>query len=229
MTALWLILIAISIVAIIYAIFSKNIPLGIAGGIICLIAVICFFAVPVRGYMDVDSTHWFWTVDVMQFKQINEYGTTGNHSSRSSAYDDAKRHIPSDAYNVSIDVDSHIRTKTHTDQDGHSYTTHETYYDADYSYWVDRWTKVSEVSVCGRDKEPYEPERPYPTEAPNTIGTFKCSAGHNEHYTVTGVVDGVTQTYDVKKSDWENISDYDEFSYKKFRFGDEIWDLQFAR
>lgn len=221
---LWIVLMCICIIAAIYlAICGEDILTYFAAGG-ALLFLILFFAVPVKGYMDVETTHWYWTVDIMQYKQVSNHKSTGHHDYPEGARNEAKRNIPSDAYSISIMVEP--RSETHHDDDGNTWST--TYYVADYSYIVDRWVKVSEVSSCGNDKEPYEPERPYPSNVDNVLGNCKCAAGHSELYTVTGIVDNENKTYNVDKSDWNEIDNYDEFSYKKYRFGHRIWDLKFA-
>ena len=231
----WIILMIIFIVAaVILYIMDIHISLPIISASLSIIMLICFFAVPVKGYMEVESTHWYWTVDIFTYKPVNKSGRTGHKSFRSSAERAAERDIPEGAYNISIDTHSGSKTvvdREWKDEQGHTHKdTHtEHYYYATYSYTIDQWVKTREVSSCGRDKNPYEPERPFDTTAPDVLGNQKCGAGHHEEYKVTGYVNGEIVTYSVSKGDWEQINDTDEFGYTKFRFGDEIWDLKLAR
>lgn len=231
---LWIILMCICIIAAIYFFICKDeiITYFAAGG--ALLFLILFFAIPVKGYMDVESTHWYWSVDILTYQQVNKSDRTGNRSSRSSAERAAREDIPADAYNISIDThpDSEIVVdREWKDEQGrtHKDTHTEYYYYATYTYTVNQWVKTSEVSSCGKDKNPYEPERPFDTTAPDVLGNQKCGAGHHEEYKVTGYVDKKIVTYTVSKSDWEQIKDTDEFGYTKFRFGNEIWNLKLAR
>lgn len=231
----WIILMLIFIVAaIILYIMDIHISLPIISASLSVVMLICFFAVPIKGYMEVESTHWYWSVDIFTYQQVNKSDRTGHKSSRSSAERAAREDIPADAYNISIDTHSGSETvvdREWKDEQGHTHKeTHtEHYYYATYTYTVNQWVKTNEVSSCGRDKNPYEPERPFDTTVPDVLGNQKCGAGHNEEYKVTGYVNEKIVTYNISKSDWEQIRDTDEFGYTKFRFGDEIWDLKLAR
>ena len=242
MTIVWIGLIILGIIIIIAAFtvgdwlpFTDGPAYFCAGGIIvCLTGIICFFAVPVTGYMKVESTHWNWTVDIYTYRAVNESGKTGEKSSYFGAKQAAERCIPVNAYDVDITINSgshEVVDKKWTDDNGHTHKeTHtEHYYYARYTYTINKWEKTSEVNSFGKDKNPYEPERPYDITAPDVLGNHKCGAGHNETYTVTGIVDGEIKTYTVSKFDWEQIGNNDDFGYKKFRFGKEIWDLQIAQ
>lgn len=231
---LWIILMCICIIAAIYFFIYRDevIACFAAGG--ALLFLILFFAIPVKGYMDVESTHWYWSVDILTYQQVNKSDRTGHRSSRSSAEMAAREDIPADAYNISIDTHPDSETvvdREWKDEQGrtHKDTHIEYYYYATYTYTVNQWVKTSEVSSCGRDKNPYEPERPFDTTAPDVLGNQKCGSGHHEEYKVTGYVDEEIVTYSVSKSDWEQIKDTDEFGYTKFRFGNEVWNLKLAK
>lgn len=242
MTAVWIVIVIVGIIAIVATPFVEdctNITNSgmisfISGVVIFLIGAICFFAVPITGYMEVESTHWRWTVDVYTYLAVNKSDETGHKSSGLTAKRAAENAIPDGAYNVNIETHSGSRTVTDDewkDADGktHKHTHKEYYYWSTYSYTINEWTKTKEVVAVGKDKNPYEPERPYDTVASDELGNKKCQDGHNEYYSVTGNVDGETKTYDVSKSDWEKINDNDEFAYRKYRFGDEIFDLEIAQ
>lgn len=232
---IWIVLMLIFIVAAITLyIVDIHISLPIISASLSIIMLICFFAVPIKGYMDVESTHWHWSVDIFTYQPVNESGRTGHKSFRSSAERAARENIPTGAYNININTHSGSKTvvdREWKDERGHTHKdTHtEHYYYATYSYTINQWVKTSDVSTFGRDKNPYEPERPYDTTAPDVLGNKKCGIGHNEEYKVTGYVNGEIITYSISKSDWEKIGDTDEFEYTKFRFGDEIWNLKLAR
>ena len=242
MTIVWIGLIVIGIVLIIGAFtVGDYIPVTDGAAYMCVVGVIaslagiiCFFVVPVHGYMEVDSIHWNWSVDIFTYSAVRESDRTGHRYTRSGAEEEARGSIPTGAYDIHIETHSGSREvvdREWKDENGntHKETHKEYYYYADYSYTIDKWIKTSEVSVCGRDKNPYEPERPFDTTAPDVLGNQKCGMGHNELYTVTGLVDGEMHTYNISRSDWEHINENDEFGYKKYRFGDTIWDLQIAQ
>ena len=207
----------------------------VIGGIIsALFGIVCFFAVPVVGYMKVDSTHWFWSVDIYEFKPCEHSGSTYHCDTEYRAEKLAKESIPNEAYNINIEI---IRKKETTvesewvDENGFSHELKRTdwYYYGEYSYTINEWTHSGEVTAVGNNKEPYEPARPYDTTAPDIIGERKCGEGHHEAYTVTGVVDDKIHTYSLSKEDWERINTGDEFEYEKFRFGEKIWGLNIAQ
>lgn len=242
MTAVWVVIVIVGIIAMVATPFVEdciNITNSgmisfISGLVMFITGVICFFAVPITGYMEVESTHWRWTVDVYTYSAVDKSDRTGHKSSGWMAEKAADNAFPKGAYNKNIEIREGSRTVTDEewkDADGktHKKQHKEYYYWAEYTYTIDEWIKTSEVVSSGNDKEPYEPDRPYDTDAPDELGNMKCPNGHNEYYSVTGNVDGETKTYDVSKSDWEKIGDKDEFAYRKYRFGDEIFDLEIAQ
>lgn len=231
---LWITLTVICLVVIIYGVLETKTFVWISGAIGAIVFITCYFAIPVHGYMEVSSVHWFWTVDIYEFKPCKHYDTTGRCSSQWRAEQAAENAIPRGAYNIHIDVTRRSETvtdRTWTDNNGHHHEeTHtEYYYYGEYTYTIDEWEKSGEANAVGNDKNPHEPERPYPTTAPDILGEHKCGAGHTEEYSVTGYVDGELHTYWLNKSDWEKINENDEFGYSKFRFGDKIWGLEIAQ
>lgn len=213
---IWLIIAIIAAAGIVFAIANDQEAIGIISIIAAIASLICFFAIPIKGYMKVESIHWQWTVDIYTYSAVNKSGKTNEKGTRRIASAAAEDVIPENAYNIKIDVCS---------------VSHDngTYYYAKYSYTIDEWIKASEVSSFGNDKNPYEPERPYDTEAPDVLGNNKCGYGHTEKYTVTGVVDGKKYTYDISKSDWESFYVNAEFGFNKFRFGKELFNVDLAR
>lgn len=189
---LWIILVCICIIAAIFFFIRENemIACFAAGG--ALLFLILFFVIPVKGYMNVESTHWYWSVDIFTYQQVNKSDRTGHRSSRSSAEMAAREDIPVDAYNISIDTHPGSDTvvdREWKDEQGrtHKDTHTEYYYYATYTYTVNQWVKTGELLSCGRDKNPYEKKRPFDTTAPNVLGNQKCGVGHHEEYKVTGL------------------------------------------
>jgi hypothetical protein len=95
---IWIILMLVFIAAAIALyIMDIHISLPIISASLSVVMLICFFAVPVKGYMDVESTHWYWSVDIFTYQQVNKSDRTGHRSSRSSAERAAREDIPADA------------------------------------------------------------------------------------------------------------------------------------
>ena len=237
----WIILIIVGFLLTIAAfIIDDHVPFTNAGEIsfitgivLFLIGWICFFAIPIRGYMDVESIQWRWTVDIYTFQPVNENHNTGHYSTRYDVENAVNSSIPGEAYNVSTTIHSgskDVVVREWKDSNGkvQKETRRENYYYASYSYTIDKWVKTAESVTSGNDKSPYE-DRPYETNVPCVIGNCKCGVGRSEEYFVHGIVEQKYETFAISKSDWERLSSNDEFSYSKYRFGDEIWGLQIAR
>ena len=195
--------------------------------VITLIAV--FICMPVKGYMEVESYHWNWTIDLFEYRQVHESGSVSEHYTRGGAENAARNRIPGDAYNVDIETHSYTKTNHHEDQNGHKYTTTETRYKAEYSYTVDRWVKYTELNSYGNDKSPYEPECDLPTDVENPVlGDKKRQHGHMEKYTATGIVKGEKTTVIITKDIFDRLTDNDEFEYKRHRWNDVAYDIKLA-
>ena len=214
---IWLIIAIVAAAGIVFAIANDLEAIVILSIIAVIASLICFFAIPIKGYMKVESIHWQWTVDVYTYSAVNKSGKTSKKGTKRIASAAAENEIPENAYDIRIEIFSEYSSDTDT-----------TNYYAEYYYTVDEWVKTSEVSSFGSDKNPYEPERPYNTEAPDVLGNNKCGYDHTERYTVTGVVDGKKYTYDISKSDWESFYVNAEFEYSKFRFGKELFNVDLA-
>ena len=209
--------------------YEKTAGLCALIGVLCAIIFVAVYCCqPIAKTMKVDSTHWYWTISVEQYQQLYKAGQTNESSNRNSAYNSAKSCIPNDAECVMIDVDSYVKTETHYESKGRYRQVEETYYVANYSYTVKRWVKIKEVMACGNDKEPYEPERPYPVDTPDVIGEYRCSRDCFHNYTITGIVDGQPETITVGEVEWKDIEVGDEILYETTRAGDKTWSVQRA-
>lgn len=231
---LWIILSIFAIIILSYAFLSRNAIVGIISFVFLAVSIICFFAIPVKWYMDVQSTHWIWTVDIYTYQAVKKSNSTGHFSSRWQAEENVKNLIPQNAYNVKIDThrkSEEIVDREWKDEQGHIHKqTHTEYlYYSTYSYTNNEWVRTSAVSATGNDKQPHEPVRPYDISVPDELGNRKCSPNHVEEYTVTGIVNGKSETFSISKANWEQIGNNDEFSYSKFRFGKTVWGLELAR
>lgn len=198
--------------------------------VLIIVSIIVFICIPKKGYMKVDSTHWYWYVDVYEYKTVTEstWGTeefTSQYdwfSERTPSSYDMERSLPAGAYAVSYELKKH-----------HSYSndknTTTNYYRFYYTYDIDKWVKIKQLPKSGKDKNPCEPDCDLPTviERQN-IGDLKRQSGHTEEYSATGEVDGEIQTVFIPKWAWERLTENDEFSYKKSIFGKEVQDIQIA-
>ena len=79
--------------------------------------IIAFICMPIKGYMDVESYHWNWTIDLLEYKQVYESGSVSNHYTRGGAESAVRKHIPDDAYNIYVKTHSYTKTHHHEDQD----------------------------------------------------------------------------------------------------------------
>lgn len=211
-----------------YRDIEDYIPFIIAA-VLIIVSIIIFILIPKKGYMEVESTHWNWTIDLLEYRQVRESGSVSNHYTRGGAENAARSSIPDDAYNIEVETHSYTKIHHHEDQNGNKYTTTEIRYKAEYSYTVDRWEKYTELNSYGNDKSPYEPECDLPTDVERPkIGDLKRQNGHSEEYSATGTVKGETQTVWIPKWAWEKLTENDEFSYKKSVFGKEVQDIEIA-
>lgn len=220
----WIILAVVFSILVVFVFLKTNKIINIitiSGTIGVIISVVCFIFIPIKGYMKVDKTHWYWTINIYTYEAVAKSGETNYRSYSKDAKNDAEKQIPKDAYNVNIIVDA----KTVKNSDNIS----ETRYIARFTYTIDEWIKTSEVQACGNDKNPYEPERPYGTESDSVIGNKKCQFGHDEIYTVSGYVEDEYLTFDISKDAWLSITDNDEFTYRKFRFGKNLISISIAQ
>jgi hypothetical protein len=210
---IWCILAIIAAAGIVFAVANDQEIIVLICTVILGISIICFFSIPVKGYMKVESIHWQWTVDVYTYSAVKKSGRTTKRYLRYSAENAACDSIPDGAYDVKITV----------------YADNDSYYYAEYSYTIDEWVKTSEVSAFGNDRNPHEPDRPYNTDVPDVLGNKMCGYERTEKYTVTGIADGKKYTYDISKSDWESFYVNAEFGFSKFRFGKELFNVDLAR
>ena len=198
--------------------------------IIVPILILIFICIPKKGYMKVDSTHWYWYVDVYKYKTVKE--STWGSEEFTSRYDwfsertpssyDKDRSLPAGAYAVTYELKKYRST---SDSDGNT----TDYYRFKYTYDIDKWVFLRQLPSSGNDKDPHEHECDLPTdiERPN-IGDLKRQNGHTEEYSATGKVNGEIQTVWIPKWAWERLTENDEFSYKKSIFDKEVQDIQIA-
>jgi hypothetical protein len=191
--------------------------------------IVAFICIPVKGYMEVDSYHWNWTINVYEYGAVNK-STWGKEeftskwdwfSERTPSSYDMERSLPSGAYNVSYELKKH-----------HSYSNENTttvYYRFYYTYTINEWVPITKLSTYGNDKNPYEHECDLPTDVENpNLGDRKRQYGHEEEYTATGVVNGETTTVIITKDIFDRLTENDEFEYKRHRWNGVAYDIKIA-
>lgn len=191
--------------------------------------IIVFICSPIKGYMEVESYHWNWTIDVYEYDAVNKsaWGTeefTSRwewFSERTPSCYDMERSLPVGAYDV------HYELKKH-----HSYSSEVTttdYYRFYYTYTINEWVTLTALSTYGNDKNPYEHECDLPTDVENpNLGDRKRQHGHGEKYTATGIVDGKKTTVIITKYIFDKLTENDEFEYKRHRWNDIAYDIKIA-
>lgn len=177
--------------------------LAIAGGILAVSAGL-FFLVPIKGEMRVQRTRWEWDIPLYQYTVHEEH-----------RWD----YAPEGAYDIKPKRERR-GTKKVGDQEVPNY-------DWKFYYKINRWDDHGVVGSMGFDKEPYEHECAYPFEydAP-AIGDIK-RGGHTETYYSIGIIGDDTVEYKVDKDIWLKLEPEDKITFKKFRFGEKIWDVEF--
>jgi len=197
--------------------------------VVVIALIVAFICMPVKGYMDVESYHWNWTVDVYEYSAVkkSKWGTeefTSKwdwFSERTPSSYDMERSLPVGAYNVSYELKKH-----------HSYSSEDTttdYYRFYYTYTSNEWIITSKLSTYGNDKNPYEHECDLSTNVENpNLGDMKRQSGHSEEYTATGIVNGKKTTVIITKDIFDRLTDNDEFEYKRHRWNDVAYDIKLA-
>ena len=206
----------------------KTVTITIA--VVAVIAlIVAFICMPIKGYMDVESYHWNWTIDVYEYSAVNE-STWGTEeftsrwdwfSERTPNSYDIERSLPSGAYNVSYELKKH-----------HSYSSEDTttdYYRFYYTYIINKWVPITKLSTYGNDKNPYEHGCDLSTDVENpNLGDRKRQYGHSEKYTATGIVNGEKTTVIITKCIFDRLTENDEFEYKRHRWNDVAYDIKIA-
>lgn len=189
---------------------------------------ILYFAIPVKGYIDIESMHWYATIDILQYRPVKEEKWGKEEFDTKYEFLTFKERVPTQ-YMLNIDIpDGAYNVKWELKE----YNTigDRTTYKFFYKYNMNRWVKVSELSKCGVNKKPVEPDCDLPTSIQNPKVLDKIrQVGCHERYTVTGVDHGKTITLDIPKDVFMSITREDEFEYKKYRFGKDAFDIKVAK
>ena len=199
--------------------------LGIVSALALIIAGILYVAIPVKRYMKIKSMHWYWYIDVFEYRSVHEerFGTEEFDSKyylfseREPSNYDWTMTVPEKAYNIRWTLEES------------GYHDDKQWYRFKYTYNINRFVKVKELCTLGKDKQPYEHECDLPTEIKNPeLGDSIRQCGHSEEYKVTGFVDDELITVNIPADTYFNITENDEFEYRKYRFGKEIFDIKIA-
>lgn len=181
-----------------------------------ILSFILFLAVPVKDSMMVEATWWTWDIPI-------EVYTAKDFDSLS--------HPPKDAYDVRAESEIYYTTQTYytTDSNGHqvSHTQRIPHIRTRYYYKRNVWIFSHNITSTGVDKKPYEANCDIPFSVPNPNLGDKRRLDHKETYEVVGSEDDKTRKFEVSKNDWELIDTDGMIYYKRFRFGDKIWDVRF--
>lgn len=180
---------------------------------------ICFCAIPVNETMIVNKCRWSWDIPVYVYTMHNE---TSWESPSADAYDIRKEW----EYHYSRTV----KTGEWVDEEGlkHDITHSESVYDWRYYYKINKWDFSYNISTVGFDRKPYEAECDLPYSISNPkLGDMKRNE-RKENYDVYGIVNSKEVSYHVSVDEWENIEIGGKIAYKKFRFGDRIWNITFC-
>ncbi len=184
-----------------------------------IVIFICFVAIPVYGTMKVTQLRWSWDIPVYEYTVHDE---SQWNSAPDGAYDIHKEWEVSNWRTV--------KTGEWRDENGntHDITHQEPVYSWRYYYKINKWDHVRDINNCGIDRDPHEAEceLPFNVSSP-AIGDLKRGE-HTEYYEVFGVSQKETVRYNVSFEDWKKIEIGGSISYKKYRFGDKIWDIQFV-
>ncbi|MBP5433766.1 hypothetical protein [Ruminococcus sp.] len=191
--------------------------IGIAASAVFILSI-CFLAIPVEREMYVSRTRWIWDIPVYQY-------TVHEESRWSSA--------PEGAYDVrkEWEVEHHrtVKTGEWVDSEGirHDITFQEPVYEWHYYYKINKWDKVRDITSVGINHTPHEAECSLQFSVSNPeIGDLKRGA-HTERYEVYGVSGEDEARYNISKADWKQIEVGGKIKFKRFRYGDRIWDIRF--
>ena len=191
---------------------------AVIGSVICtfILSFILFLAVPVKDSMMVEATWWTWDIPV-------EIYTAKDFDSLSRP--------PKDAYDIRSEVETYYKDETYYtyDSDGNriSHTRSVPRYRTRYYYKRNVWIFSYNITSTGVDKKPYEANCDIPFSVPNPNLGDKRRLDHKESYEVVGSEDDKTRKFEVSKNDWELIDVGGMIYYKRYRFGDKIWDVKF--
>lgn len=185
------------------------------------IALILFLGIPVHGTMEVSSLRWNWDIPIEQYQVVHH---------------DSLSHPPSDAYDTYTTLETYYTTRTETYTvyvNGHSQTRTRTvqvpHVRTRYHYKTNEWRHDHYICNSGTDRKPFEKECSIPFDVSNPqLGDVR-RRDTKKTYEVLGY-DKVREkyaTYEVSEGDWERIEEGGTISFKRFRFGDKIWDVTF--
>lgn len=185
------------------------------------VGLILFLAIPVTETMKVKKVQWSWDIPVYIYTMHNEERW---YSAPDGAYDIRKKY----EYHYSETV----KIGEWKDNNGvmHDITESRSVYDWKYYYKINIWDFSYDLNSTGFDKKPHEAECKLESIVPKPSIGDKKRGGHKESYYIYGDVDSSEEVkYELDKEDWKTIDVGGMICYKKFRYGDKIWDIDFVK
>lgn len=170
-----------------------------------VISIILLFAVPVKGEMKIDRLRWNWDIPIQKYTAVSK-------SSWNSP--------PFDAYDVKVRKEVHHYT--------HVGKVRVPVCRNKYYYKVNEWEDSRMICNSGYDRNPHEKECSIPFEIDKPKLDDERRRNVKKTYEVIGESNGDTAvTYDITEADWNRLEIGGTISFKKFRFGKHIWNIEF--
>ena len=166
-----------------------------------------YAAIPIKEYNKVTYVSWTWDIPIYKYTQHSE-----------KKWDST----PRGAYNIKAKWE-YRKTVTKKDAKGNTYT--EEVYGTRYYYDINKWDFSYNISSTGIDKKPHESSAgdiPYDVENPK-LGDIK-RGNHSEKYECC--ING--NTFEISKEDWGRVEKGCDITYKRHRFSNKIYDIQFG-
>lgn len=186
-----------------------------------IVGIILFLAIPVTETMKVKRVQWSWDIPVYIYTVHNEEKW---YSAPDGAYDIRK--------NYEYHYSETVKIGEYKDNDGvtHDITESRSVYDWKYYYKINTWDFSYDLNSTGFDKKPHEAECNLESIVTNPSIGDKKRGDHKENYYIYGNVDSSEEVkYELDKEDWKTIDVGGMIRYKKFRYGDKIWNIDFVR
>lgn len=186
---------------------------------IFILSILLFLCIPITETMTVSKIIWSWDIPVYEYTVHDEQRW---YSAPDGAYDIDKKY----EYHYSRTV----KTGEWTDSNGnkHDITHSESVYDWKYYYKINKWDKIMDINSVGFDHKPHEAECNLEYNIPNPKIGDKKRGSHTEHYYIYGInKDNEEVDYKLEKEDWQKIDIGGKIQYKRLRFGDKIYNIDF--
>lgn len=170
-----------------------------------IIFVVLFLAIPVKKEMKIVHLRWNWDIPIQKYTAVSK--SSWNYPSK-------------DAYDIKVERKVHhyvrinkVRVPVYKDK---------------YYYKVNEWKDSYMICNSGYDKNPCERECSIPFEIDKPKLGDERRRNVKKTYEVIGESDGnATVTYDITEADWNHLEKSGKISFKKFRFGKHIWNIEY--